>query len=521
LLPIFEGFDENAHFSRIIEVYNSPSSIFSEKSFFDKSIANYNGPKPYSSGIPPFSGTLTYDNFFKDSNNVKNFNIIYRENSFKHDFDASSEINWQIQHPPLYYLITASLYKLIDHNVLMSQVFILRIFSYFLTILGVFFSILAARNLLRKATSLYNRSIKFSFLLYPIIFPMFFSEFARIGNDSLCILINGILVYILSCNPNFIYSAKKSILIGFVLGLGLLTKAFFLPITAAILFFFTFLLFFGQEQRYYRKALVKTIFLISITALIFGGTWYFYKFFLFHNVGLGFESHELSERTGLINGLRENFSIFNLLRGALVPFVSFFWSGTWSLVRLPIELYLPLFFTAFWILYLFIKSDKNKTINYFSNLSVCIFAFIYLGLLWHVLITMALGIVATSPGWYFHILMPFALPMMSIAMNSVINEKLKIKILTTLILYTGIFYLIATWSNLAIFSGCAYKGDNKLINYPSKFVCLDQISTIYKNLGILGYVNFGIFISSVGFLVYAILIFRLFRELAKSHHKRI
>jgi hypothetical protein len=68
--PIFEGFDETAHFSRIKELSKLPRNIFKEESFIDKSIVEYKGPKPYSSGEPPYSNELTYNNFFKNKKHI-------------------------------------------------------------------------------------------------------------------------------------------------------------------------------------------------------------------------------------------------------------------------------------------------------------------------------------------------------------------------------------------------------------------------------------------------------------------
>ena len=45
LLPVFEGFDESAHYSRIREIENSASSMFERESYIDQIIIDYIGPK--------------------------------------------------------------------------------------------------------------------------------------------------------------------------------------------------------------------------------------------------------------------------------------------------------------------------------------------------------------------------------------------------------------------------------------------------------------------------------------------
>ena len=64
---------------------------------------------------------------------------------------------------------------------------------------------------------------------WPFLFPQFFPQFARLGNDSLCLLLVGatwaLLLRLLQGEGRWASAAA----LGVVLGLGLLTKAFFLP----------------------------------------------------------------------------------------------------------------------------------------------------------------------------------------------------------------------------------------------------------------------------------------------------
>ena len=70
---------------------------------------------------------------------------------------------------------------------------------------------------------------------------MFFAEFARIGSNSLCLFLLGLIFQL---TLRLIYgkcpTIMMPILLGGLLGLGLLTKAFFLPLLAG---YSAFLLF--------------------------------------------------------------------------------------------------------------------------------------------------------------------------------------------------------------------------------------------------------------------------------------
>jgi hypothetical protein len=77
LLPVFEDFDETAHYSRIREIENSDSSMLERESYIDQVIIDYTGPMPYSSGAPPYSHENTYDNFFAQENLVNSYKEKY------------------------------------------------------------------------------------------------------------------------------------------------------------------------------------------------------------------------------------------------------------------------------------------------------------------------------------------------------------------------------------------------------------------------------------------------------------
>jgi hypothetical protein len=498
--PIFEGFDETAHFSRIKELSRFPENAFKKESFIDQSVFEYEGPVSYSSGAPPYSSDFTYDNFFKDKKNIENYVAQYRTNEFSREFVPSSTSNWQIQHPPLYYLTSSIVYKISDPSSLLDHFVILRIFSYLLALTGIFFAMLAARRILNESSKKKFSSTNIGLLVYPLIFPMFFPEFARIGNDALCILINGLIMYLLSFQIKNKLDLKISFLVGCMLGLGLLTKSFFIPITIAILSLYLFIYIKKKDS-----VLLKHILAILFPVFLIGGFWFF------NHLSMGTESVELNQKGGLLNGLNSHFSISSLLRGIVVPLVTFFWAGTWSLVRLPFILYIPLFFAALLIIFGFYRSTKNEIQKVISTLAIFIFSLIYLGLIWHVLVTMALGSVATSPGWYFHILMPFFLPLISLACSFLIQTK-KLKIIFGfLITLCGLFHLIAIWSNLSLFSGCSFKGESKYFIFPNHTMCLDNISFVLNNLNILGYGYWGLLCFSFGILLYGYLCRHFFK----------
>lgn len=505
LLPVFEGFDETAHYSRIREIENSASSMLERESYIDQVIIDYIGPMPYSSGSPPYSHKKTYDNFFNQENFVDNYSKNYVNKPLESQFHPSREINWQIQHPPLYYLLMAGFGVTTDQLSLVNQFFGLRLISFLFALTGVLFGFIALSKIKTKSTKNIVAKMRLGFLIYPFIFPMFFLEFARIGNDSLCIFFMGILSYLmLSWQQNKNRSAQP-ILIGFTLALALLTKALFIPISAA--FYFIFVKFIYQETNKKSRQILYRNFLLALTPLLFiGGGFYGYKYLVMGDFGLGIDSLQLSEQGGLIQGLSEHFNFFAFGRGALVPLVTFFWAGTQSLVRLPFFTYAPLILCALLALreYFFISNNRST-----KNLSVFLkptLLFMYLGLVWHVLVTLALNIIPTSPGWYLHILMPLIAPLLGISFCRNIENKGRRIILKFLLHCCFIFQLVAIWSHMALFSGFAIKDLNKEFFYFGDFFSMSEISKILHNLDIIVFPGLALISFSIGFLMVVYLV---------------
>jgi hypothetical protein len=350
-------------------------------------------------------------------------------------------------------------------------------------------------------------NIKLGFLIYPLIFPMFFLEFARIGNDSLCILMVGITTYLISLWHKDKGRSIISISIGVNLALGLITKALFIPITAA--FGIVLALNVSGNNTYEIKLkLLKSSFLIFLPLCLIAGSYYLFKYIIVGDLGLGFEALQLAQRGGLLNGLKEHFDFFTFLRGLIVPFVTFFWAGSWSLVRMPILSYVPFFVAAAWLVKSYIFLPKEYKVDRVTALLIPSFFLMYLGLAWHVMIMMGLNAIATSPGWYFHILMPLIAPLIGIAYSSIIKDAFKAKIFIYILAYSFLFQLSAILLHASLFGAGTFKGNNKSFVFNQDNLTVYGISNIYHNLMIISFPNLSFVSFFLGFFVLAYLIIK-------------
>ena len=484
IIPAFEGFDETAHFSSVRQIAFTHTIPIYEKSFIDQKIASYSGPVPYGTGELPFDKNLTYKKFFSSQELVDNYKNQNTGNSEGDNFTASNQPNWQSQHPPLYYFLMSPVVKLTENFPLSSQVFIIRIVSYVLVILGVALGLGAVfkGNMISELPQ-----ALIGFWIYPIILPMFFIEFARIGNDSLCIFIVGLLCYQISSKPFHQWTRFRSIGIGVTLGLGLLTKAFFLPITAAFgIFYMTQLFLEYKKSKSATKEFINLL-IIFLTLFLVGGGWYIYKYITFGSITGSDDAIQIAYKGGIFVGVLEHFSFEGLGRGMFFWFPTYSWGGTWSIVRLPMTIQIPALLIAAIIFIFFGRKLLKQPLTSYLWLPPLVFAFFYFGFFWHTLVTMALGVAVASPGWYLHILMPWMAIAIGVGFFDILKSKMG-KLLGILMLSYGIFYqLVGLWFSITLFAGCSTKGANKYFQFDSSFFCINQIDAISNNLQVLGF----------------------------------
>src|SRR5262249_39520313 len=119
LLPPFEGSDEVAHYSSIEQITESGSIPFFGTSHTSGVAVDYRryGPLPRTVVMKQNNGvlvyktaqTMSYTEFFAMPALKDNYILAYHGSSpVVHEPSANSELNWEAQHPPFYYLLMAA-----------------------------------------------------------------------------------------------------------------------------------------------------------------------------------------------------------------------------------------------------------------------------------------------------------------------------------------------------------------------------------------------------------------------------
>lgn len=122
-------------------------------------------------------------------------------------------------HPPLYYLLALPLYRLAPVDV-ESRLFALRLFSVPLFLLVIWLTYLLTLTLYPG-----ERFLAVTAPALVAFQPQLSFEGAIVNNDVLAMLIGAAIVYLLAIALQRGLTAERSILLGTILGLGLLTKA--------------------------------------------------------------------------------------------------------------------------------------------------------------------------------------------------------------------------------------------------------------------------------------------------------
>ena len=154
---------------------------------------------------------------------------------------------------------------------------------------------------------------------------------------------------------------ETAVLIGVTLGAGLLTKAAIHPdngsrrlvrlSSAAVK---------NAKQKKPRSIRISWMLL---PALLIGGVWYAYQYTT-QGDRIGSDSAiRLAHRGDVLTNLKENGTVFGVLRGITVTAVSYSWGGTWSLTRPSPLLHLPLLLLAAWVIGAFVIEVKRRPLT--------------------------------------------------------------------------------------------------------------------------------------------------------------
>lgn len=460
ILPPWEGADETAHWSYVQELSDTGKAPAAIQGVLSADLDAYPGPRPYGDSAP------------FDQTSYATYRSVHRSppktwDSRPTQFGAGPVTNWEAQHPPLYYALLAPLYRATHGLPFREHLLGLRLASWLLAFAGLAIGALATAYLAPD----WARIAAPLMAAWPFMVPQVFPTLARLGNDSLCLLECGLVWLLLLRLTERPDRLGNLILLGLTLGLGLLTKAFFLPISVGVA---GYLIFAGWREGALFKGFRSAAIIIVIAAAI-GAWWYVRQYGVTHELTGGADFLALKHQGGLASGLDRNYSAAALVRGVAAMVATFAWTGTWSLARPP-EIFIlgPVLLVGIPLASWLIGLRKLPTLAWAP---LFLLAPMLAGLCYHIVAFVALtGRGASTPGYYLHIL---AAPL---AFAVALGWR-RGPLLPALWLYTALF-TVAVWTlEVSMFGGCAAKlANNPHFSFSGAdcFVDLHQLQMLAR-----------------------------------------
>jgi hypothetical protein len=511
VLPIWEGFDETAHFSYIQQVADSKKLPLGGKDRISKDVEKYYAyaPVPYTIWADlQDNDKLSYQSFFS-----KPVEFLLRSKEFIHStLDSPRKYlpgrgtNWESQHPPLFYILLSPVYLITSELSWGKQIFILRIVSYTFAWLGLVIAVFTCLDVAKNQSS-QNKTSQWHWAtigagLWPFFFPAWFSGMARIGNDSFCCLLLSLTWFVSIKMTGKGVSLKYFLLLGLLLSLGCLTKVIFIPISIAVL---SFLLLRECKLRG-RNGFLKTIWLCSfvIAAILTSSGWWYWNNYEQYGVITGnIDLKFIKQAGGLWNGLESNFSFFQWARSHAALLVTVGWIGSWSLVKPPLITLFPIALILLLMMYAYIRSIQHSKLTSEKWLIIWLLLPILTILSYHVLIRIALtGEGRGTPGFYLHILAGPISAALGLSLYEVWGKDLFRRLIQVLFCYIILFTISINWAQALFFSGIVSASESEITYlFPEQLPPFLGLVEAYQNLQIIAYPNISLLCLILGWSI--------------------
>jgi 4-amino-4-deoxy-L-arabinose transferase-like glycosyltransferase len=325
MLPLWEGWDEYAHFA-FLQHWNDRGTLPRATDRISREIDESMRLVPLARELrwigPPY---LIHDDWWLLPPGERDARMRKLESlppSFAHQpaeaINGRPFVFYEAQQPPLYYWLTAPALRLAANWPLRERVFLIRLIGVLFTSLAIPFTFLAARNVFSASRAgLYSATCCAALLA---VAPGFMINGARAANDSLAAGIAAIFLWLLTREKT------HWLALGTVLGAAILAKASLLVLVPIL-----FVLRIRGRWRQMLKAV--------LLALAIGGWWYARN--VMNGVPLTGWQESVPLRT-LTGSAVQLIRTGRWMNGAQAITKSFTWFGAWSFMTLRTWMYAAL-----------------------------------------------------------------------------------------------------------------------------------------------------------------------------------
>jgi 4-amino-4-deoxy-L-arabinose transferase-like glycosyltransferase len=458
MIPLWEGYDEWAHFAYAQHLLAHGTLPLGDRTLVSREIeASFQFlPLPWEMRdcIVPH---VTHDGYWQLSEaerSERSGKLKSIPRAWAIEVAQAKILNYEAQQPPLYYWLMQGPLYLLRNTPLSERVYSLRYLSFLAASLVIPIGFIVARRAFR------NSGIALGVIAVVAVMPEFVLELSRVTNDSLATPLFSLLLLLAIRVYDEPGRTKWAVAYGTSLGLGLLTKAYFLtaiPMTALL-----FLWLFWRSPQSRRRVLRHACMIVGLV-LVISGWWYLRSRLL----------------TGSWSGLQQdvslkNMSLMTLLnhavhvnwRVAVDSFlVSHIYFGNWSFLQLRwwiyhLFRYLALIGVAGILVFFWRYLRKDHRQSEIADggpilIALGFYCAFVLGLAYDITIIFADGGGSSTGGWYIYCLVTAELLLATAGTMAVLPGRLRFAFLPFLTacfamldLYGAHFVLIPYYTGL-------------------------------------------------------------------------
>ncbi len=319
---------------------------------------------------------------------------------------------YEAQQAPLYYWIMSVPMRLAASWGLPARVLLIRILSVLLASLLVPIAYVTANEVfLSRAQALAIAAV-------ITCMPELMIDISRAGNESLAIVVFSLFTLSLlrAAQPG---KSMWFLIAGIVLGIGLLSKAYFLVAIPAYAVVALHCAWHDERKRILLRATAG----LCVAAIISFG-WYWRNHAL-----TGSWSGEINDVAASHRGVAHLIAAIphvNWIGGVTSVLVSHIWFGAWSFLKLPKPVYLIFLLGIVAIVIGVAKAiAKDRFRSSALFVAFAIYGFFWLGLLYDVLITYISSGSSSSTGWYLYAVVLPEILLIAWAVNSLVPAHLR------------------------------------------------------------------------------------------------
>jgi hypothetical protein len=393
-IPLWEGFDEYAHFDYI--------RYLALERRLPRRDTRISGDVAASLQLAPLAWTLKdYFTAFPHVTHDAYWRLPEGERAMRQralaaigNGQAAGQENdalllYEAQHPPLYYAIMAVPYYLARHRPLLERVWLLRILSVLLASLVVPGTYILGRTIFGEPAYGVGAATVVAAM------PGVMMTLARVSNEALAMVL-GTAILAVMARPK-----RNPYLLGVLLGLALLTKAYFLTTVLAVLAWLSV-----QAWRSRSGAAARELLPVAIPAAAIAGWWYWVTWRATGTISG--EEHDVAfHRLGFGTWLRTAGHV-NWMQALDANFSSHIWVGGWSFVCVRGWMYHVFAMLAFLAIVGIVGTIlRGKPAAPLADIGgvrmlVVVFAAFAAGLAYHAVTLFAVHGISAVNGWYIY-----------------------------------------------------------------------------------------------------------------------